>query len=61
MKILTTTTFGRPVSFNCDLISRVEEHVADGQRSWIYNGNEMVGTVVDMPYLEVVGYLKGVQ
>jgi hypothetical protein len=61
MKILTTTTFGRPVSFNCALISRVEEYISDNQKTYIYNGNEMIGTIVDMPYLEVVGFLKAIE
>jgi hypothetical protein len=61
MKILTTTTFGRPVSFNCALISRVEEHVSENQKTWIYTGNEMLGIIIDMSYLEVVGFLKAIE
>jgi hypothetical protein len=60
MKVLTTTTFDRPISFNCDNISRVEEYSNDNKKTMIYGGNEMIGTIVDMPYLEVVGFLKSI-
>lgn len=61
MEFLSTTSFGRSISFNCHAISRVEEHLSDSEKCLIFNLNDTIGTIVDMPYLEVVGYLKGVQ
>jgi hypothetical protein len=58
MKVLTTTTIGRSVSIVCNQIVRVEEH-GDSHRSWIFTTDGQ-SVVVDMPYLEVVGFLKSI-
>ena len=60
MKILTTTMTGKSVSFNCSAITRVEESLVYPEKCVIFTNNEVYGMVVDMPYLEVVGYLKAI-
>jgi len=56
MKVLTTNSFDRPVSIVCNQITMVEEQ-PDG--SWIYTVDGKT-IPVDMPYLEVVGFLKSI-
>lgn len=58
MKVLTTTTISRSVSIVCNQIVRVEEP-SDPNCSWIFTADGQ-SVVVDMPYLEVVGFLKSV-
>jgi hypothetical protein len=61
MKVLTTTSNGRPMSFVCNNISRVEESFDEENKTMVYSGNDMLGILVDMSYLEVVGFLKSVE
>jgi hypothetical protein len=61
MKILTATAGNKSVSFNCAVISRVEETLAYDDKCIIYTHNEIHGVMVDMSYLEVVGFLKAIE
>lgn len=56
MKVLTANSFGRSVSIVCNQIVRVEER-SDPNCSCIFTADGQ-SVVVDMPYLEVVGFLK---
>ena len=58
MKVLTTNSFGRSVSIVCNQITMVEEQ-PDKNSSWIYTADGKT-IAVDMPYLEVVGFLKSI-
>jgi len=60
MKILTATTVGKSISLNCAAITRVEESLVHPDKCVIFTHNEVYGIVVDMPYLEVVGFLKAI-
>jgi hypothetical protein len=61
MKILTASAGNKSVSFNCNAISRVEETLAYNDKCIVYMHNEIQGVMVDMPYLEVVGFLKAIE
>jgi hypothetical protein len=43
------------------VISRVEETLAYDDKCIIYTHNEIHGVMVDMHYLEVVGFLKAIE
>lgn len=58
MKVLTANSFGRSVSIVCNQIVRVEEH-GDSYRSWVFTADGQ-SVAIDMPYLEVVGFLKSI-
>lgn len=57
MKVLTANNFGRSVSFVCNQITRVGENT-ETNGSWIFTADGQ-SVAIDMPYLEVVGFLKG--
>lgn len=57
MKVLTTGSFGRSVSFVCNQITKVQENT-ETNGSWIFTSDGH-SVAVDMHYLEVIGFLKG--